>query len=130
VTKAKDQDPESAALLDYGMVDQEDWAAVQARMVQRDTLKIQTQADAEAQHRRLRHERWDSIWRGVGALLAVALVLTLVLGVGHLISQNSEDTRAKRVLLEREETKQTQACATIEAPIERQYCLQAVGAEE
>lgn len=102
---------------------QDEWAAIQAATIVRD--REQQSLDAQVRFREIEardaRRRW--VWEGVAIFSGIALVAALIFGLVFLWYKTDQRNDNKTVTIERERTKQVEACTTLQEPIERQLCV-------
>lgn len=82
---------------------------------------------ADADHKReMSRTRWNIVWTVMG----IAATGGALSGIFATISWHMDKTRDRDLLFEREFTEQVEACTTLGEPLERQYCLIQLNADE
>lgn len=101
----------------------DDWARIQSEMIARDRAAAESSERLRSEELKRKDARRRWWWTGVAWCVVGALVVAVILGITFAIWSTINNNDERRVLREREQTEQVQACTALEEPIERQFCI-------
>lgn len=105
------------------------WAEQMLLQERRMTLETEARIEADSVAAERRHDRRTQVLNGVGYSFGGILALALVLGIVYAIWSAADRGRQNDLHKTEERTLQVRYCTELEEPLERQFCLMALGLE-